>query len=221
MWCNIEGWGEEGCVQHGFAGGMELARGKSSLFLAVENIILYTSLLWEKTVVKAVIICQTFAILEKLFLFNYSWCTALSPPFENIGAICLFARVQEKHCFFGNSAFLMLHLILVYNKAAFFFFFNKWGIDCTSGTPWNKDFSSNLWLCITIFSLSPSSLRNILKQCFKWLQNDSVSQKTHSAFCSWVRNLGKISQQIGSLLLFLAFLFIILSINMDVVKYSK
>lgn len=33
-------------VQHGFAGGMEVAGEKSSLFLAVENIILSTSLLW-------------------------------------------------------------------------------------------------------------------------------------------------------------------------------
>lgn len=43
-------------MQLDFAGGMEVTREKSSLFLAVEKIILKTSLLGEKTVVKVVMI---------------------------------------------------------------------------------------------------------------------------------------------------------------------
>ena len=52
-------------MQHGFAGGMEVAREKSSLFLAVENIILNIAVLGEKAVVKVGIICQIFAVLGK------------------------------------------------------------------------------------------------------------------------------------------------------------
>lgn len=44
--------------------------------------------------------------------------------------------------------------------------FLKWGINCVSGTPWNKNFGSSLWL---VFVSCLSSLGNFLKQCLQLL----------------------------------------------------